>query len=979
MGSEFEDQGSLLKNWLKRKSDSGSPSDQIAPCPQGEPVPLSYRQERIWFLQQMYPSNPFYHLAESLEFKGDFNQYYFRKSLELLINRHNILRTSFQSDGINVVQINDDQIKYDFTSHDVSELSDEERLKSLNEIIYQETHKQFDLEQGPLFRVCLIKHGAVYHQVIFTIHHIITDMWSIGMMKEELSKSYNQLSQQSPTVIDVLPIQYADYAYWQRNREIAVKDVEYWKEKLKGDLTQLKLPFAFDRPTSPTFRGSMCSRVVPSATHEAISAICAQMNTTHYTFFLAVYKVFLSRLCNEEDIIVGSPFTDRNSTQLEKLMGFFDDTLIVRSDLSGNPTFIDVLQSVKATVLECLEHRNMPFDHLVRSLNPKRLLNMNPLFQVMFIFFEEQPTPSFGSNLSMASRNLDIGVSKFDLALNVGVTDGVINTTFEYSKDLFDLEAIEKMQGYFQSLLNAIIQNPHSRISELEILSTSEKQSLIGEWGQNLVELPQAKSIVQLFELAATDFAGHPAVADHHKVISYEQLNQMSDAVASKLTESKTAGKSYVGLYTDVSIEMIAGILGILKAGCGYLPLDIEAPLDRISHLLDDSGAQYILTQSELADNLGDLDVSVVSIENIIEGKSEVIVKSAKELTGKDPAYLIYTSGSTGTPKGVPINHSNLLNSTLARSAYYEESPGSFLLLSSYTFDSSVAGIFWTLTTGGKLVLPKRRSEQDLQLMAGLITEHEVTHMLLLPSLYETFLQHIPVDKLQSLQTVILAGESCSTKLIERHFLTLPDARIHNEYGPTESTVWATVYEFTPDDIGKRIPIGKPVPNVSVYVLDKHLNPVPPGVEGELYLGGHNLSEGYINDQIFTLQKFIENPFDHTGGKLIYKTGDRVSFRPDGNLDFYGRNDDQLKLRGYRIELNEIREAMNGFEGIDEIEVVTQNDRSTLPDGDYNLDVLADDIELIAQNVDESMVKYIEDLSDTDAMQLLSRVETKTS
>ena len=644
-------QSSLVNKWLSSKVDKPKPY-QITRHPVGVNVPLSFRQERLWFLQQLYPSNPFYHYAEGFEFRGKLKIEYLITSLEAILKRHSILRASFHAIENQVIQIVEESSNFEITSHDLRSLSGDELDQSTEEIIIKETNKHFNLETAPLFRTSILQFGDEHHLVILTLHHLIMDKWSMRLLRDELSANYLRLSSNNPLQPDPLVIEYADYAYWQRNRDLNEKNVAYWKEKLKGVLTQLRLPLTYKRPANTTFRGGFSSQEISSAVYEAVNNICRDSHATPYVFFLTVYNIMLSRLCQDEDIIVGSPFTERNSTQLEDLIGFFDDTLVLRSDLSANPRFIDLLEQVKFNVLEGLEHRDIPFEYLVKSLKPDRVLNQNPLFQVMFIFHQEPTTPSFGDNLAMNKKILDIGVAKFDLTLYVELKNDAFTMLFEYSKDLFDENFIKRLHGYFNKLLDEIIADPEQHLSELKMLSTVEEEQILAHWSRNPVPLPGADSVCQMFEKMAVKNPDRPAVVYENTTLSYHDLNVKAQMVAKCLIQNGIKTNDFVGLCTNTSLELIVGIFGIMKSGAGYFPIEPDIPIERMKYVIQDADIKFVLSQIEHINCFEDIDVGTIPIEVIIE--EDVQYKNIRpvEPNGGHRAYLIYTSGSTRTAEG---------------------------------------------------------------------------------------------------------------------------------------------------------------------------------------------------------------------------------------------------------------------------------------------------------------------------------------
>lgn len=899
---------SLLDRWLNRDKDRDVPKT-VEPRPEGVEIPLSPGQQRLLFLQQLYPENPFYNYADSYRFKGRLDVDRLIRSFQLVTDRHAILRTAFPVVDERAIQKIREKAGFEIFRHDLGDLPPAERIEKAGELAVAVAGKPFDLSEGSLMRISVLRMSEDDHLIVLTMHHIIFDKWSMGVLLREVAEYYRALSAGEQIDLSFPEIQYADYAYWKSRQKTDPESLSYWKKKLENSPELLNLPADFKRPQQPTFRGAYLTEEFPNGLSGKLKALCKQTNTTLYVLLLTVYKILLNRYTGETDILVGSPFTNRDQIALEKLIGFFNDTLVLRSDLSEDPTFLELLEKVRQTTQEAFAHKNMPFETLVKKLKPDRYLNYNPLFQVMFIYHDVPKMPYFGADLSVAHEPFDLGVAKFDLTLYISEKDGRISATFEYSKDLFAEKTIRRMHGHLVNLLKGIVEDPDQKVSEIPMI-TDEELDLISKWNDTSQSRPAADSVLELFERQVRTNPEGTAISFQDEELTYEQLNKRINSVANHLVELGLDRKTPVGLFIEPSPEMIVGIFGILKAGLAYLPLDTAYPNERIEFILRDSSASLVLTQKHL---LGKFPAGRLRVQAIgeIETAEDTAVPSLPEKIGNDdPAYVIYTSGSTGRPKGVSVAHENLLYSTAARFDYYPDQPESFLLLSSFSFDSSVVGIFWTLLTGGKLVLTERRIEHDLDRLAEIFSGEKITHTLLLPTLYSVLLENIPESKFNHLKTIIVAGEACSATLCRAHFEKLPRVELYNEYGPTEATVWATAHRLEPVDAEKGVPIGKPVPNTQIYILDEKQNQVPPGVTGELFIGGKGVTNGYLNDPELTEKLFLPNPFGKSESDKIYRTGDLCSYRSDGTIEFRGRKDGQVKIRGYRIELGEIGETL---------------------------------------------------------------------
>ncbi|MEZ5039493.1 MAG: amino acid adenylation domain-containing protein [Saprospiraceae bacterium] len=899
--------------------------------PEGLPIPLSLGQQRLWFLQQLYPDNPFYHYADVLRLKGVLHADHLEASFQQLAQRHAILRTSFPAENGEPTQRIGEKAQIEFLRYDLRSIATDQQTKEAEKLAIKCASQAFNLAEGPLTRIALIQLAEDDHWLVLCMHHIITDKWSMELLRNDLAQVYSGLIAGKSVSLDPLPIQYGDYAYWQRKQPLDKNHLAYWEQKLAGELPGLKLPTDRPRPSQASFRGAFSKQIYSPSLSSQLKELSKQNNTTLFVLLLTAYKVLLHRYSGQEDILVGTPFTNRDQVALEPLIGFFNDTLVLRSEVAGDLSFLELVQQMRQTVMDAFLHKNTPFETLVRTLSPDRQMSANPLFQVMFLYHKVPERPSLGPDLSLTHEPFDLGVAKFDLTLYISEEADHLAAIFEYTTDLFEADTIQRMQGHLQVLLEAIVKHPEKPISALPILSDPEEQKLLRDWNNTYKELPSIKGIHHLLEAQAAQHPEALAAVYQGQQLSYQTLNERSNQVAGYLQARGIGQHAVVGLYAERSLEMVIGIWGILKAGAAYLPLDPEYPTERIQFMLEDAAVQYILSQEQLLSQLAGCQATVLSFDDPALSAAASTAFRSPDLTADALAYIIYTSGSTGRPKGVPVSHQNLLHSTTARFDYYPDQPDCFLLLSSFAFDSSVVGIFWTLCSGGTLVLPERRIEQDLNQLAQLIATHQVTHTLLLPSLYSVLLQHIQVEKFASLNTVVVAGEACSASLCRQHFDLLPGVGLYNEYGPTEASVWCTVHRVEAQDVQTIIPIGRPIANAEIYLLDKYRQAVPIGVAGELYVGGAGVTQGYLNRPELSAQHFIPNPFSPDVTSKLYRTGDLARYRKDGLIEFLGRADQQVKIRGYRIELDEIRENILQCHGVKDALVLLHQEAEARP------------------------------------------------
>ena len=954
MAKKDTNKSSLLARW-KSKKKVDDVIKTIDKAPEGIKIPLSYGQKRLWFLQQMHPENPFYNYSETYTFDGKLDDNLLIACLKRVYQDHDILRTTYHIENGEIFQKvnNDAQLKV--TQQDLTGLNEEDSKLKAKAIIETEAKTPFDLAHGPLLRNVLIKISPTHHILQMTMHHIITDEWSLKIYIQKLSKYYKSGGLALKSQNTKSNIQYADFAYWEQKNGINEKHLDYWKQQLSGEISSLNLPTDFPRPIQPNFKGAISSSETYSVEFsQKLLLLANTFNTTPYVIMLSVYYVFLYRCSGQTDILIGSPITKRDHESLENMIGFFLDTIVLRTHTDPAMTFKNLVNEVRKNTLDAFENKDLPFSVLVKELNIERLLSSNPFFQVMFVYNEKNKTPIFDEGIELNHKLLDPKVSKFDLTLFISEKDNKLSTTFEYSTELFSASSIDRFQNYFKLLLEGIVANPDSKLSEIPMLTKHEKQLFLNQKTKIKNTFSEYTGIHNIIEDISRKQPNNIAVTFKEDTFSYKELNDKANLVASHLMSSTKKHNEIIGLCMNRSIDMIVGILGILKAGCAYLPIDPEYPKDRIGFMLNDAQVNTIVTKQELSSLLPNKDNHIIHIEALdkLPDSKPISTPSCKP---SDLAYVIYTSGSTGKPKGVPITHENIINSTGGRLDFYDENPSAFLLMSSISFDSSKAGIFWTLCTGGNIVITEKRIEQDIEKIANIIQEQGISHSLMLPSLYALILQYIDSKKLKSLKTIMVAGEACSNSLCKNHFEKLPHVNLYNEYGPTEASVWCIAHKMIKENShDTSIPIGKPVANAEVYLLDEKLNLSPFGSVGEIYIGGAGLTKGYINRPDLNALAFITNPFNPS--KKLYKTGDLGRYRNDNTIEFLGRADQQIKIRGYRVELNEIEKAIKSYnQSVSEAYVLVE-DNSTLSD---NNDIKLDDLESFTEHIHDSEIDRI--------------------
>ncbi|WP_340107001.1 amino acid adenylation domain-containing protein [Rhodohalobacter sp. 8-1] len=911
------DKSKLLAKWLQQKTVE---SESLTKKPEGSPNLLSYGQRRLFFLQQTYPSNPFYNYSELYTLRGNWDMEKFKKCVVEVCLLHDIFFHNFKlnRDHEPEIVINQERDPVIIEHVNLPDLSND---KNLDEYFFSKGRYLFDLAEDVLFRVTIVTISDSEHQVLFTLHHIITDIWSMRIFRNQLLELYEkQTGLIDKNLIREINYDYLDYSYHQKNTPIPEQEINYWKEKLSEPLDEMALPVD-QKPSEITHNGNLKTYPLPLELSKKIKQLAREQETTLFTLFLSAYNILLHRYSGEKTIQIGTPISNRNQKEWESIFGFFIETVLLQTHIESNSLYKEYLQEVKEDVLEAFDHKKVPYETIVSHLSTHREAHKNPLFRSMFLFHhkedEKQPLPG----LQMEYQTLNIGVAKFDLTIFVEEDNENLSITYEYATDYFEDETIDRMHEHYHALLQDIVTDPNQKINDLNILN-EEEISQFKNWNATDFEA-EPIPIDKAFEEIALNNPNSIAVTDSNSKLTFKELNERANALANTI-QKLSEPKKRIGLYFGRQSDMIIAMLGTLKSGCSYVPLDPSYPNERIHYIIEDANIDLVITSSNFTDDL-DIDIEKIEIEKIGSSPDQPLKKTK---TVYDEAYVIYTSGSTGKPKGVSISHKNLFYSTYGRPLFYENSnPTCFLLFSSFSFDSSIAGIYWTLLTGGNLLISEERAEQDIQQVAKLIQQEKVSHILLLPSLYQVLLSETHQLLLESLEIVMVAGEVCSASTVEQHFNNLPNTKLYNEYGPTEATVWCLAHCVSQQDSVDRVPIGRPIPGSKAYILDTNNHRVPVGVIGELFIGGEGVSNGYIGNATADNNLFIENPFDN--GK-IYKTGDLASYRKDGNIDFRGRIDDQIKIRGHRVELKEIERALTSIKQIYRAVVIFDDSKQQL-------------------------------------------------
>ena len=905
----------------------------LARADRSRPLPLSWPQQRLWFLDRLdHAAGAAYHISAGVRLQGELDRNALQAALDRIVARHESLRTSFVGiDGQPIQVVVPEDAGFNLQQHDLRGMTEREQATDVNRIGADEAARPFDLSIGPLIRGRLLQLADDDCILLITQHHIISDGWSTGLLVQELSALYAAFSQHLPDTLPEPALQYADYAVWQRQwlQGLALAtQIGFWRQHLDGAPELLELPSDRPRPPQQSYAGGAIGFELSAELTAGLRQLSRRHGCTLFMTLLCGWSILMARLSGQRDVVIGTPVANRQHAEIEALIGFFVNTLALRVAMDDDPGVAQLLGRIKATTLSAYAHQDLPFEQVVEAVKPPRSMSHSPIFQVMLGLNNTPKTEALTlPGLCLTPLLRPSTTTQFDLALSLTEVDDVIVASLDYASDLFDAATVERWAGHWQVVLSGMVADDQQRINQLPLLTQAEIKHIVVDWNDTDADYAPNNSLHHLFEQQAEQTPDAVAVAFEGQCLSYAEVNAKANRLAHYLREQGAGPEVLIGLCLDRSPDMIIGLLGILKSGGAYVPLDPDYPEQRIAYMINDAGMPLLLTRRSLLEKLASCPSDIICLDRdwpeIERFAAENPVSRNHPL---DTAYLIYTSGSTGQAKAVMVSHRNALHSTCARFFHYREPVQAFLLLSSFAFDSSVAGIFWTLAQGGRLCLPTQDDAKDPTALAKLIEHHSVSHLLTLPGLYSVLLKQ-PLLQLQSLTAVIVAGEACSNDVVEQHFSVLPALNLYNEYGPTEGTVWSSVYGAAIEDVGRTLPIGKAIANVRIYLLDRTLSPVPVGVAGELYIGGEGVARGYLKRPALTAEKFVPDPFGHSGGRL-YKTGDLARYRADGTIEFLGRIDHQVKIRGFRIELGEIEARLLQHSAVQEAVVLAREDNS---------------------------------------------------
>jgi microcystin synthetase protein McyA len=898
-------------------------------------LPLSFAQQRLWFLAQFEGPSATYNMPTALRLTGQLNIAALNYCIKVIVQRHETLRTRFDTIDGKAVQIIAPQQDIPIFLVDLQNLPESLREIEAQYLVEEDAGHPFDLSTGALLRVKLLKFSSCEHWLLLNVHHIISDGWSVGVLVKEVTALYQAYVTHATAELPELPIQYADFAVWQRGwlqGEVLQSQIGYWKQQLQGIPSLLELPTDYPRPPVQSFHGSKLDCVIPAELTQKLQALCRQQGVTLFMTLLSAYAILLSRYSGQQDMIIGSPIANRNRKETESLIGFFVNTLVLRVDLSEEITFEELLARVRKVALGAYGHQDVPFEKLVEELQPERSLSHSPLFQVMFALQNAPMEDLELSDLQLSPLESSSTTAKFDLTLSLWEAETGLYGWWEYNSDLFDFATIQRLNGHFQILLESIVIQPKEKIHRMPILTPVEQQQVLNSFNNTTIEYPSDKCIHQLFEEQVEKTPDVVALVFEDQELTYRQLNEKANQLAHYLQTLGIEPEVLVGICVKRSVEMVVGLLGILKAGGAYVPLDPSYPTERLSYMLSDAGVKVLLTQDNLLSILPSYAAQVVCLDTDWEEIAAHVQENVmSEMSADNLAYVIYTSGSSGQPKGVLVVHRGVTRLVVNTNYINLQEQDVVALVSNFSFDAITFEIWGALLRGASLIGVARDMMLSPHQLADFLRSQKISTLFVTTALFNQIVNVVP-SAFNTLKQLMFGGEAVDVQAVKAVFKNQPPQRLLHVYGPTENTTFSTWYLVS--DVleeAKTIPIGRPIANTQVYILDPHMQPVPIGVAGELHIGGDGLARGYLNRPDLTASKFVPNLFSSDKSARLYKTGDLARYLSDGNIEFLGRVDHQVKIRGFRIEFGEIESVLCDHPSVQQAVVSLWHDSNEYP------------------------------------------------
>lgn len=919
-----ETKAALLAKYLRGEMPQSVMTPRGIPRrPLGERIPLSFGQQQIWLLTQMVSDRPVYNECFTIGLTGPLNIVALERSFSEILRRHEAWRTTFSSLDGELTQVIHPPPSIALPVIHLEGLPETEREAEALRLATEDARLIFDLAQGPLIRSRLVKMSDTEHRLYLALHHIIFDGVSIyDVFLPELAALYEAFSAGAPSPLSEPTIQYADYAHWQRQRiqdDYLAQHMPYWRELL-GDLADFQLPTDHPRPAVQTFSGTLQRVALSKTLTDALKELSRREGFTLYMTLAAAVVTLLHRYSGQDDVVIGTATGSRDRPEIEKLMGYFVNTLALRANLADNPTFRETLVRVRRATLDAQEHRDVPFELVVRELHPQRNVTQNPLFQVLFTF--EPPLSPLDMPWSMSQLDIDVGTSKFDLSIELDDRPEGIIGRFEYNTDLFEAITITRMMGHFQTLLQGIVADPGRRLSELPLLTESECDQMLVAWNDTEAAYPRERPIHQMFEDQVARAPDAIAAIFAGEQITYRTLSHRANQLAHHLQARGVGPDALVGICVERSLDMLVGVLAVLKAGGAYVPLDPAYPRERLAFMLDDAQVRVLLTEKRLVAQLPVHDAEVVCLDRDWDAIARHSTQAPPAMTMPESlAYVIYTSGSTGKPKGVMITHGALINFLWSmRERLGITDHDVVLAVASLSFDMIGLDLFLPLMTGARVVIVPQDVAKHGRRLAALIGTSGATMMQATPTAWRILLESGWQGNPRL--HILSGGEALSQSLAAQ--LLRAGRRLTNLYGPTETTIYSAVHVV--EHVDAPIPLGHPIANTQLFLLDRQRQPIPVGVPGELYIGGDGVARGYLNRPELTAERFVPNPFSASPSARMYATGDLARYLPDGTLEFLGRIDNQVKVRGFRIELGEIETLLERHQGVRQAVVIARED-----------------------------------------------------
>ncbi|BCA53909.1 hypothetical protein W02_10490 [Nitrospira sp. KM1] len=923
-----------------RAKGAGRAAPPLTATNRSGPAPLSFAQQRLWFLAQLDPESWFYNLSFGVRIEGHVDVQALRRAFEAVVGRHDILRARFTTIEGQLVQVVVETAPIPFETVAVGRSEDESLEACEQRLATDEAQQAFDLERGVLWRARLFEleghRGVLRHVLIVTFHHAIADGWSLNLFLSEMITAYVELAAGRAAGLPAPALQYADYARWQRDwlkGDVLEQQLDYWKQTLAGAPALLSLPTDFPRPAVQTFRGARHAFTVPPSLTAELQVLGRRHGATLFMTLLAAFQLLLHRYSGETDLSIGTPVANRTSLEVEELIGFFVNTLVLRTNLSGDPRFVDLLERVREVVLGAQNHQDVPFEHVVDALRPARNLSHSPLFQVMFALQTLGRQTLEVPDLKIEMLEIDPGSAKFDLSLEMtlepgGSAGGPVGLTgfFEYNTDLFEPATIARMAQHFQSVLESVVAKPQQSLAAVAVLGREERAAVVAGWNATGRRYAERGAVPEQIAAQAARTPEAVAVRLDAATLTYAELLAQANQVAWALRERGVGPEMLVGIAMERSLDLVVGLLGVLQAGAAYVPLDPSYPPERLAYMLEDSAVPVVLTQAAWQAQLPYTGLLLCLDRDRAQWAGYPTSAPPGVWADQQLAYLIYTSGSTGQPKGAGNTHGGFRNRLQwMQEAYGLTAADRVLQKTPISFDVSVWEFFWPLMVGAELVLAAPGEHKEPARLIDRIVTHQITTLHFVPPMLQALVETAGVERCTSVRQIVCSGETLPAAVVARAQAVLPGATVHNLYGPTEAAIDVTAWRC-PVPAPAVIPIGRPIANTQIYVLDRHIHPVPVGVAGELYIGGEQVGRGYHGRPGLTAERFVPDALGAQPGQRLYRTGDQVRWRVDGTLEYLGRLDHQVKLRGFRIELGEIEAALLAQPGIREAVVVVRTE-----------------------------------------------------